>query len=115
MRIGKKKKKKKHAHTKSFARLVDSENWSKEEKVKHKKKHAHKKSVARLVDGENWSKKYITINNNNTCTQKVLLDFSIVRIGLKQNIKNNKNYNTQFFFLRVVFLSSFFRPILTID
>ncbi len=58
---------------------------------------AHTKRVARLVDSENWFK--IIYNNkqqqnNNTRTQKVLLDFSMVRIGLKQNIKNNKNYNT---------------------
>ncbi len=53
-------KNKQHAHIKSVARLVDSENWSKKKrkrKEKKKKQHAHTKSVARLVDSENWSKK----------------------------------------------------------
>ncbi len=51
MKIGlTKNKKNNHAHTKSVARLVESENWSK----KKKKKHAHTKSVARLVESENW-------------------------------------------------------------
>ncbi len=43
------KKKQQHVHTKSVARLVDSENCQKK-----KKKHAHTKIVARLVDSENW-------------------------------------------------------------
>ncbi len=70
MRIGLKKnyyKKNNHAHTKSVARLVESENWSK------KKKNTHTKSVATLVDSENWSKKTI-IKKTTTRTKKVLLD-----------------------------------------
>ncbi len=39
-------------HTKSVARLVETENWSEK-----KQKYAHRKSIARLVDSENWTKK----------------------------------------------------------
>ncbi len=61
------------------ARLVNSENLSKKKYIFFfKKQHAHTKSVARLVDSENWSKLVFlqknTKNNNNTRTQKVLLD-----------------------------------------
>ncbi len=69
MRIGLKKnyyKKNNHAHTKSVARLVDSENWSK----KNKKKHAHTKSVARLFDTEKLTKK----KKKTRAHKKVLLD-----------------------------------------
>ncbi len=60
MRIGLKKptKKNQHAHTKSVARLVDSENWSKKNKYKKLKlnqQHAHTESVAKLVDSKTWS------------------------------------------------------------
>ncbi len=94
MRIGiilfyKNIKKQQYAHTKSVAaRLVDSENLSKKKIYIYiskidiyiflKKQHAHTKSVARLVDSENWSNLVFlqkkTKNNNNTRTQKVLLD-----------------------------------------
>ncbi len=64
MRIGKKKQKK-NAHTKGFARLVDSENWSKKVKAKDTKKNTHKKkSVARLVDSENWFSQKIKTNKH---------------------------------------------------
>ncbi len=79
MRIGLKKnyyKKNNHAHTKSVARLVESEIWSK--KNLKKEQHAHTKSVARLVDSENWSKKNKKIKKN-TRTQKVLLDYFTLR------------------------------------
>ncbi len=71
-------KKQQYAHTKSVARLVNSENLSKNNN-NNKQQHAHTKSVARLVDCENWSKINIYIYiffflNNNTHTQKVLLD-----------------------------------------
>ncbi len=59
-------------HTKSVARLVMVRIGLKN----------NNKSVARLVDSENWSKKNKI--KKNTHTQKVLLDWSIVRIGLKK-------------------------------
>ncbi len=45
--------------TQIFSRLVDSENWSKKFFYKNIKKqqYAHTKSVARLDDSENLSKK----------------------------------------------------------
>ncbi len=61
----KKKKTKQYAHTKSFARLVDSENFSKKN-TNNKQQHAHTKSVARLVDSENWSKKMYLQKINKT-------------------------------------------------
>ncbi len=73
MRIGlkkmfyKKKKTKQYAHTKSFARLVDSENWSKKMYLQknNKKQYAHTKSVASLVDSENWFKKNVLQKEKN--------------------------------------------------
>ncbi len=83
MRIGLKKNiykkihKQQYAHTKSVARLVDRENWSKKnilQKEQNKTIRSHK-SVARLVDSENWFTKIcFAKNNNNTRTKKVLLD-----------------------------------------
>ncbi len=52
-----KKKKKQHAHTKSVARLVNSENWSTFFFYKNIKKTIRPhKSVAGLVDSKNLSK-----------------------------------------------------------
>ncbi len=99
-KISTKKQTQQHAHTKSVAaRLVDCENWSKKKTIYiffFKQQHAHTKSVARLVDSKNLSKHFFTktLTNNNMSTQKMLLDQSIVRIGLKLllfffNKKNN--------------------------
>ncbi len=52
-----------------------------------KKTRAHK-GFARLVDSENWSKKKTQKKHAHT---KVLLDQSIVGIGLKKIIKKTKN------------------------
>ncbi len=54
-------KKQQYAHTKSVARLVNSENLSKKKIYIYILLHAHTKSVARLVDSKNLSKKYIYI------------------------------------------------------
>ncbi len=53
-------KKQQYAHTKSVAaRLVDSENWSKNIFMYFfLQKYAHTKSLARLVDSENLSKHF---------------------------------------------------------
>ncbi len=77
--LSKNNNKQQHAHAKSVARLVDCENWSKKKYIYFffKKQHAHTKSVARLVDSDNWSNLVFFTKkpkNNNTRTQKVLLD-----------------------------------------
>ncbi len=51
-------KKQQYAHTKSVARLDDSENLSKK-----KTQHAHTNSVARFVNSENWSKTFFFYKN----------------------------------------------------
>ncbi len=76
MRIGLKKfylqknKNKQYAHTKSVARLVDRQNWSKKyilQKEQNKTIRSHK-SVARLVDSENWFKKKLFYKKQKTTT-----------------------------------------------
>ncbi len=63
-----------NVHTKSVARLVDSENWSKTIffSKKNKKQCAHTKSAAaRLVDRVNLSKKKIVKKKQHTHTKSV--------------------------------------------
>ncbi len=82
MRIGLKKK---HAHTKSVARLVDSENCSKKKQQQHAQHNT--KSVASLVDSENWSKKNVYTK------KKTLHTISVTRLV------DSENWSNIFFFI----------------
>ncbi len=66
--------KQQYAHTKSVARLVDSENWSK--KIQKKTIRAHK-NVVRLVDRESWSKKHFLQKENKTILWKQISAITI--------------------------------------
>ncbi len=57
--VWQRKKQQQHAHTKSVASLVKSENWSKKKHyiIKQQQQYAHTESVAGLDNSENWSKK----------------------------------------------------------